>query len=95
MLEALNQNQVAEEMAQLNSLWNNSGAAVIFREFKFDDFKSALIFVNQIGQIAEDQNHHPDIELSYGRVKICLSTHSVNGLSKNDFIFARKIDETT
>ena len=62
------------------------------REFTFDDFRQALDFVNQVGELAEEQGHHPDIYLSYGKVKIQLWTHKINGLHENDFIMAAKID---
>ena len=64
----------------------------IEKKFKFKDFKEALAFVNQIGEIAEEEGHHPDIELGYGKVEIELSTHAIGGLSVNDFILAAKID---
>ncbi len=62
------------------------------REFTFDDFRQALDFVNEVGELAEEQGHHPDIYLSYGKVKIELWTHKINGLHENDFIMAAKID---
>ena len=63
------------------------------RNFKFEDFKTALDFVNEIGKIAEKESHHPDIKLGYGYVNIELTTHSIKGLSENDFILAAKIDK--
>jgi 4a-hydroxytetrahydrobiopterin dehydratase len=62
------------------------------REFTFDDFRQALDFVNEVGELAEEQGHHPDIYLGYGKVKIELWTHKINGLHENDFILAAKID---
>jgi 4a-hydroxytetrahydrobiopterin dehydratase len=62
------------------------------RSFKFPDFKSALAFTNRVGEIAESQDHHPDIYLSWGRVKVVTWTHAANGLTENDFILAAKID---
>jgi 4a-hydroxytetrahydrobiopterin dehydratase len=62
------------------------------REFKFDDFRQGLGFVNEVGELAEEQGHHPDIYLSYGNVKIQLWTHKISGLHENDFIMAAKID---
>ncbi|OGI76507.1 hypothetical protein A3C57_01440 [Candidatus Nomurabacteria bacterium RIFCSPHIGHO2_02_FULL_33_12] len=64
----------------------------IYREFKFTNFKQALDFTNKVGLIAEAEGHHPDIELSWGKVGIKLSTHAIDGLSGNDFILAAKID---
>ena len=65
----------------------------IVKSFKFPNFRKALEFTNRVGELAESENHHPDIYLSWGKVKIELSTHAVKGLSENDFILAAKIDE--
>lgn len=62
------------------------------REFRFADFATALRFVNQVGEIAEAQGHHPDVRLAWGRVGIDLWTHKIDGLTESDFIFAAKID---
>lgn len=62
------------------------------KEFSFDDFRQALDFVTKVGEIAETEGHHPDIFLTYGKVKISLMTHALDGLSENDFILAAKID---
>jgi 4a-hydroxytetrahydrobiopterin dehydratase len=65
----------------------------IVREYKFPDFRSALAFVNRVGELAEEQGHHPDIALGWGRVEITTWTHAVNGLTESDFILAAKIDQ--
>jgi 4a-hydroxytetrahydrobiopterin dehydratase len=62
------------------------------RTFKFPDFKAALAFTNQIGNLAEQQGHHPDILLSWGRVAVTIWTHKIDGLTESDFILAAKID---
>ena len=64
----------------------------LIKLFSFPDFNSALEFVNEIGELAENEGHHPDIALSWGKVEICLYTHAIKGLSMNDFILAAKID---
>jgi len=65
----------------------------ISKTFNFLNFSDALIFINTVGEIAEDEAHHPDILLfNYNKVKISLSTHSVGGLTENDFIVAAKIE---
>lgn len=64
----------------------------ISKVFNFPDFKSALKFVNQIGDIAEKQGHHPEISLSWGKVIITTTTHDPNGLTEKDFTLAQKID---
>jgi 4a-hydroxytetrahydrobiopterin dehydratase len=63
------------------------------RSYKFPDFKSALAFVNRVGALAEEQGHHPDIMLRWGKVDITTWTHSVDGLTESDFILAAKIDK--
>lgn len=72
--------------------WEVQGGSQISRTFVFEDFKSALDFVNEVGSVAEEEGHHPDIFLTWGEVGITLSTHAIGGLSKNDFILAAKID---
>jgi 4a-hydroxytetrahydrobiopterin dehydratase len=73
--------------------WTLSGdARWISKEFKFADFKEALAFTDKVGAIAEEDGHHPDIQLSYGKVVVELTTHNIKGLSENDFIIAAKID---
>jgi 4a-hydroxytetrahydrobiopterin dehydratase len=65
----------------------------ITRTFTFPDFQKALDFVNRVGALAEEQGHHPDILLAWGKAEITLWTHAVNGLSESDFIMAAKIDQ--
>jgi len=65
----------------------------IEKNFEFENFKEALDFLNKVGEIAEEEGHHPDMELfNWNKVRISLSTHSVGGLSENDFILATKVD---
>lgn len=64
----------------------------ITKTFLFPDFKTALDFVNRIGAVAEDEGHHPDVCLSWGKVDIVIYTHKIRGLSESDFILAAKID---
>jgi 4a-hydroxytetrahydrobiopterin dehydratase len=63
------------------------------REFKFPNFLQALQFTNRVGQLAEAQNHHPDIYLAWGKVKLTLWTHKIDGLTESDFVFAAKVDQ--
>jgi 4a-hydroxytetrahydrobiopterin dehydratase len=74
--------------------WSVAGDHHIERNFSFPDFKSALDFVNRIGAIAEEQGHHPDVTLSWGRVGVQIWTHKINGLTESDFILAAKIDQS-
>lgn len=64
----------------------------IERTFKFDDFKNALEFVNEVGALAETEGHHPDIRFGWGYCIVELYTHKINGLHENDFIMAAKIN---
>jgi 4a-hydroxytetrahydrobiopterin dehydratase len=73
--------------------WTLSGdARWISKEFSFKDFSKALAFANSVGDIAEREGHHPDLQVSWGKTIVELSTHAIKGLSENDFILAAKID---
>ena len=65
----------------------------IERSFAFPNFKSALAFVNRIGEIAEEQGHHPDICFGWGQVSVTFFTHKIKGLTESDFIMGAKVDE--
>jgi 4a-hydroxytetrahydrobiopterin dehydratase len=73
--------------------WQVSNEHHLTREFKFPDFRTALEFVNKVGELAEEQGHHPDILLKWGSVGITLWTHKIDGLTESDFIMAAKIDK--
>jgi len=66
--------------------------AQLVREFKFKNFKQALVFTNKIGEVAEQEGHHPGLLTEWGKVTVSWWTHAVNGLHKNDFIMAAKTD---
>jgi 4a-hydroxytetrahydrobiopterin dehydratase len=72
--------------------WNIVNEHHLKREFTFSDFKQALAFVNRVGALAEEQGHHPDILLAWGKAEITLWTHKIDGLTESDFIMAAKID---
>ena len=63
------------------------------KTFVFPDFKKALDFVNRVGAIAEEEGHHPDITLTWGKVDVLTYTHKIDGLTESDFILAAKIDQ--
>ena len=63
------------------------------RTYTFKDFVEALAFTNSVGQIAEEQNHHPDIYLTWGKVRVDIWTHKIDGLTESDFVFAAKCDK--
>src|SRR5215216_6728205 len=65
----------------------------LIRRFRFKDFKEAMAFVNKVADLAESEGHHPDIHISWNRVRLELTTHAIKGLSENDFIMAAKINQ--
>ena len=75
--------------------WDAINEHHLTRQFKFPDFKQALDFVNRVGALAEEQGHHPDILLAWGKAEITLWTHKIDGLTESDFIMAAKIDRLT
>ena len=77
---------------QLPETWKVVDEHHLEREYEFKDFKEALDFVNDLGKLAEDEGHHPDIHLSWGKVKVILWTHKIHGLSESDFVMAAKSD---
>jgi 4a-hydroxytetrahydrobiopterin dehydratase len=81
-----------EQMMKSVPEWKAVNEHHVVRTFKFPDFRQALDFVNKVGEVAEDQGHHPDILLAWGKAEITLWTHSINGLSRSDLIMAAKID---
>jgi 4a-hydroxytetrahydrobiopterin dehydratase len=83
-------NRLAQE---LGDGWRVIGEHHLEREFKFPDFRKALDFTNRVGELAEQQNHHPDIYLAWGKVKLTLWTHKIDGLTESDFVFAAKASE--
>src|ERR1700675_987958 len=72
--------------------WNVVDEHHLVRSYKFSDFKSALAFINLVGALAEEQGHHPDITLGWGKAEITTWTHAVDGLTESDFILPAKID---
>jgi len=88
--EPLSPDEADELMDQIPAWGLQDGA--ISRELEFEDFDEAMDFVNDVAEIAEAEDHHPDICISYNQVTLMLSTHKIGGLSMNDFIMAAKID---
>lgn len=79
-------------LRQLGAGWKVVDEHHLEKEYSFKDFREALAFTNAIGEVAEHEDHHPDIVLSYGKVKVLLWTHKIDGLSESDFILAAKCD---
>ena len=80
-------------LAQLGNDWQVIDDHHLQKKFKLKNFAEALAFTNQVGAIAEAQNHHPDIYLAWGKVKITIWTHKIDGLTESDFVFAAKCEE--
>lgn len=77
---------------QLDEGWNVINEHHLEKEYHFKNFKKALEFANIVGKVAEEEGHHPDLYLSWGKLKIQLFTHEIEGLSESDFILAAKIE---
>jgi 4a-hydroxytetrahydrobiopterin dehydratase len=85
--------RIAELQAELHPDWQvDAGRQLLTRDFKFENFHATMAFVNAVAWIAHVEDHHPDLELGYGHCRVTFSTHSVGGLSENDFICAAKVD---
>jgi 4a-hydroxytetrahydrobiopterin dehydratase len=82
-----------EALAKQVPEWKVVNGHHLMRLFTFPDFRQALAFVNKVGEIAEEQGHHPDILLSWGKAEITTWTHKIDGLTESDFILAAKIDK--
>ena len=81
------------KLAKQLSGWNVIDEHHIEKTFTFSDFRKALEFTNRVGELAEQQGHHPDIFLAWGKVGIKTWTHKIDGLTESDFILAAKIDK--
>jgi 4a-hydroxytetrahydrobiopterin dehydratase len=73
--------------------WSVPNNHHLFRAYSFPDFKTALAFVNRVGAVAEEQGHHPDLLLTWGKVEITIFTHKIDGLTESDFVLAAKIEQ--
>ena len=87
-----NKEQIKTYMAALEGDWEVEEGTIISREFEFENFVEAMDFANKITTLAEEEGHHPDLHIYYGRCVVDLWTHAIGGLSENDFIMASKID---
>ena len=79
-------------LKELDGAWTVVETHHLERTYEFPDFAGALEFTNAIGAIAEEQGHHPDIHLSWGRVGVEIWTHKIDGLTESDFVLAAKFD---
>jgi 4a-hydroxytetrahydrobiopterin dehydratase len=90
--QKLNQQEIAERLGTLAEGWEVQDD-FINKEYEFENFAEALSFVNQVGEIAETADHHPDIFFGYGYAEVAITSHDAGGLTERDFELAAKIDK--
>ena len=83
--------QIAPLLAQLDG-WRVVDGHHLSRDLRFGDFRQTLAFVNRVGEVAEAEGHHPDIYFTWGKARVDVWTHAIDGLSESDFVLAAKID---
>jgi 4a-hydroxytetrahydrobiopterin dehydratase len=88
----LDGDELAQLLESLGHGWAVADGHHLHKTFRFDNFVDALAFVNRVGTLAEEQNHHPDIFLAWGRVTLEIWTHKIDGLTESDFVFAAKAE---
>ena len=79
-------------LGQLRGSWALNHDGHLERTYKFKNFVAAMAFANAVGDIAEDQNHHPDLHIAWGRCTVEIWTHKISGLTESDFFFAAKVE---
>ena len=89
----LNSEEIKPLISQLGDGWEVVEQHHLQRTWGFEDFATALQFVNDAGEICEQEFHHADFELGWGRVKVMIWTHKIDGLTESDFILASKMDQ--
>ncbi len=82
-----------EELSRQLPDWEVVEEHHLKKTFRFENFREALDFVGRVGEVAEEQGHHPDIAFGWGKAKITVFTHKIDGLTESDFILAAKADE--
>tara|TARA_Y100000814_G_scaffold30454_1_gene19601 strand:- start:7 stop:336 length:330 start_codon:yes stop_codon:yes gene_type:complete len=85
--------QLEDLQDKLKNDWKIINEHHLEKEYSFKNFKEALDFTVRVGELAENQDHHPDIFLAWGKVKLTIWTHKIDGLTESDFIFAAKADK--
>jgi 4a-hydroxytetrahydrobiopterin dehydratase len=91
----LREGEAAELDGQLSDEWHREGTTRLHREFSFGTFSAAFAFATRLALLAEAYQHHPVLEVSWGRVVVSFTTDSIGGLSENDYIMAARIDRLT
>jgi len=88
----LDEASVARLAAAVGPEWRVADGRRLEREYRFSSFRKAMAFANQVAAIAEEQKHHPDLGVGWGYVRVTLTTHAIDGLHRNDFILAARIN---
>ena len=89
---SLKKGELAALLKKLRNGWKLIKEHHLEKEYLFDNFREALDFTNKVGELAENQGHHPEIFLAWGKVRLVIWTHKIDGLTESDFIFAAKAD---
>jgi 4a-hydroxytetrahydrobiopterin dehydratase len=84
--------ELARLAHELGGGWQVVDGRQLEKEYRFKDFREALVFTNKVGELAEAQGHHPDICLAWGKVKLVIWTHKISGLTESDFVLAARAD---
>ena len=92
-MSLLSAEQIESQIQKLPVEWAIVGGTQLEISREFPDFVQALTYVNTVAKLAEEMNHHPDIQLSYGKVSLIITTHSDGGLTKKDFDLAKAVEE--
>ena len=95
-IPAFTEGQINEFRTKIDNwdiMKNDKGHFYLAKDFKFKNFETSLNFINKVSQIAEDENHHPDLKFGWGYANVIIMTHAINGLAESDFVLAAKIDE--
>jgi 4a-hydroxytetrahydrobiopterin dehydratase len=89
---ALRGKELAKLQRELGHEWQVVDDHHLTKTFAFPDFEQALAYVNRVGAMAEEQGHHPDLYLAWGKVRVDVWTHKIDGLTESDFVFAAKAE---
>jgi len=92
-VEKLQADALARFSRDLGGHWRVVNEHHLEKEYKFKNFRDALAFTNKVGELAESQGHHPDLYLAWGKVKLTIWTHKIDGLTESDFVLAAKADK--
>jgi 4a-hydroxytetrahydrobiopterin dehydratase len=84
--------KIQELLYQLKGGWHVTPQGHLERTYNFPDFAQALAFANKVGAIAEEEGHHPDLHIAWGKCKVEIWTHKIDGLTESDFYLAAKAD---